>query len=244
MANYIVIPARLGGKRLPDKLLLDKTGKTLLQHTWENCLKVPHIKQVIVATDSKEIEEACDAFGATVHFNDEPTSCGTDRVVRTAKSLEDCDVVVNVQGEWPDVDPDDVYKTIDAVSLILDEPAAGSLYYRDEAEVNYDRVKVVINSIGDALYFSRESIPHNSEKLLYHIGVYSLNRGMIKMYDWAIEQRCGSFDSLKYEDLEQLKILNAGFPIHMRFAHRTAGVDTPELYEAFQEHLDMQNVQP
>lgn len=234
MANYIVIPAVLDSDRLPRKLLLEETGKPLIQHTWENCLKVPNVKSVIIATDSAEIQYICEKFGAEVHHDFKSTSCGTERVVKTAMKLDDCDAVVNVQGEWPCIDPDDIFRTLDAVSLMPDEPLMASLYWREPPKESPTLAKVIVNKLGHALYFSRENIPYRSDELLYNIGIYSLSRTLIRLYSGLMENKWESV--MVSEDLEQLRVLDEGFQITMlETKNKTMGVDTPELYKEFVE---------
>jgi len=233
MANYVVIPAIMESTRLPGKLLLDETGKPLIQHTWENCKKIPHVEEIIIATNNKKIKEACENFGAKVDYDERPTKSGTDRVVLAASKLDDCDTVTNVQGEWPCVNPVDIHNIINTASFMPDEPLMASLYYRGSAEKsNESLVKVVVNSLGHALYFSRQPIPHNSEELLYHIGVYSLSLTMIRFYLQMRDQEWNS--PMKSEDLEQLQFLDQGFQITMvETKNATKGVDTPDDYEEF-----------
>lgn len=226
MANYIIIPASLSSKRLPRKLLLSDTGKPLIQHTWENCLKIPNTK-TLIATDNPEILDACTAFGADVLFDQTPASCGTARVVAATKRLTDCETVTNVQGEWPQINPDDIYKNIELAKSHYC-PLMTSLYYQGDAVENPNIVKVVLGKNKRALYFSRSNIPHQNSTLKYHIGVYTLNQRMIDFYPTLTMPQ-----ELKSENLEQLIVLANQFPILMLESTPTYGVDTLKSYERF-----------
>lgn len=229
MAHYIVIPAQLQSKRLPNKLLLNETGKPLIQHTWENCLKVPNA-QVIIATGDEEISDVCKGFGAEVHFDTTQVSCGTDRVVKTVLLRDDCKAVVNVQGEWPTIDPQAIVAILKNVDSHY-APTTASLYYRGIPNNDPNIVKVVLGNLDRALYFSRASIPHNATEFLYHVGAYALNRRMIAFYDHWIGKPWNS--PLKSESLEQLRILDNNFPIYMKETSPTYGIDTREAYDRF-----------
>lgn len=237
MSNYIIIPARLQSTRLPRKLLLKAAGKPLIQHTWENCLKVPNIKKVLIATDSDEIRKACTDFGAKVYFAEDPCTSGTERVVKTALNIPNCKIVVNVQAEWPQVNPESISDLIHDISK-QSSACMGSLFYRGPATKDVDLVKVV--SVRDrlplwdpspfnrAIYFSRANIPYGAKQLSYHIGVYVLNLQMIQCF-----QSLPSCPELESENLEQLKVLANGYPIIMRETIETIGVDNTQSFKKF-----------
>ena len=105
MRVYGIIPARLQSSRLPEKLLLAETGKPLLQYTWEQACRAKSLAAVIVATDSEEIARAVRGFGGRVEMTGEHPS-GTDRVAEVVRrSCRDADIVVNIQGDEPEIDP-------------------------------------------------------------------------------------------------------------------------------------------
>ena len=230
MANYIIIPAVLTSTRLPRKLLLDKTGKPLIQHTWEHSLNLPKVKDVIIATDSVEIRDTCENFGARVDFDPKPTTCGTHRVMETASKLKNYNVVVNLQGEWACYYRNDLSKLIE--NTTDNKPKITSLFWEDDIKNASDIVKVVLDHNNSAIYFSRENIPHQSEKHLYHIGIYAFNKLAIEQTKQCFEKPFKSI--MSSENLEQLRLLNYGYKIKMIQAQGfTRGIDTPYDYEEF-----------
>ena len=233
MKNCIIIPAQLHSKRLARKLLLAETGKPLIQHTWENCLKVPDIN-VLIATDDEEIRDVCESFGADVYYDPKPVSCGTERVVNTAL-MKHYEVAVNVQGEWPNINPQSISELIGRVES-HHAPVMGSLFYRGITVENENIVKVVLGNHNRALYFSRANIPHNSPELCYHVGIYALNKRMMQFYN-SLNESC-----ITSEKLEQLKILADNFPILMYETTKTFGIDTQEAYELFVNNIQMQYI--
>ncbi len=234
MKNCIIIPAQLHSKRLARKLLLTNTGKPLIQHTWENCLKVPNI-ETIIATDNEEIRDVCTSFGADVYYDSQPVSCGTERVVNTAL-LKKFEIVVNVQGEWPTINPQSICELINKVEA-HHVPIMGSLFYRGTPVENENVVKVVLGKNNRALYFSRANIPHNSPELCYHVGVYALNKRMMQFYDSLIKEPW--VNNLDSEKLEQLRVLADSFPILMNETEPTFGIDTKEAYDLFVKNIQI-----
>jgi len=232
MTNCIIIPAQLQSKRLARKLLLTKTGKPLIQHTWENCLQVPDVN-VFIATDDKEIKDVCESFGADVYYDSTPASCGTERVVNTAL-IKDCEVVVNVQGEWPNINPQSIYELVVKIES-YHTPTMGSLFYRGLPIENENIVKVVLGNYNRALYFSRANIPHNSPELCYHVGIYALNKRMMKFYNTLKPLNM----CLASENLEQLRVLADNFPILMNETTPTFGIDTQEAYDLFVDNIQL-----
>ena len=121
MRSFIVIPARLASTRLPRKLLLNETGKPLIQHTYEAACKATRPRGVIIAADDAEIATVVWGFGGWVEMTSPDCASGTDRVAEVARKLTDVDVLVNVQGDEPEISA----TAIDlAVQLLEDNPAA------------------------------------------------------------------------------------------------------------------------
>ena len=119
MKYAVVIPARFKSSRFPGKPLVDICGKTMIQHVWERCCKAVDSKLVYVATDSDEIKQAVEAFGGQVLMTSEHCMTGTDRLAEANFQL-DCDFLVNVQGDEPLVDPDDINAVINCYQKIPD----------------------------------------------------------------------------------------------------------------------------
>ena len=239
--SHIVIPARLASTRLPRKLLLRETGKPLIQHTYEAACTASRPSGVSVATDHARIFDEVRRFGGDVEMTDPNAASGTDRVAEVARRLEGVDIVVNVQGDEPDIHPDVVSNV---VHLLQDDPdaAMSTLAYEIVDPEEYQSpadVKVVLDNQGYALYFSRFPIPfvRDSEhpfleaplKFLKHLGIYGYRRELLLSYadlpPTPLEVS---------EKLEQLRALANGYRIKVGITeHRCMGIDTPEDLKAF-----------
>ena len=242
MKSYIVIPARLRSTRLPEKLLLDETGKPLIQHTYEAAQQAGRPTGVCVAADDERIAEAVREFGGEVVLTDPDAPSGTDRVAEVAQGMDDIDIIVNVQGDEPEISG----AVIDqVVGLLENDPTAvmatlaTPIHSRKQLE-DPACVKVVFDEQGRALYFGRSVIPHPrdwEDRLLepdagcffQHIGLYAYRREFLlqlaQMPPVLLEQ---------VESLEQLRVLAAGKTIMVGVCREaTVGIDTPEDYQAF-----------
>jgi 3-deoxy-manno-octulosonate cytidylyltransferase (CMP-KDO synthetase) len=239
-----VVPARLASTRLERKMLLRETGRFLFEHTARMVLSSRAFARVVVATDAPEIEAAARAAGLEAISTRADHKSGTERVAEAWRKLADAgekaDVVVNVQGDEPELDPKDLARVVDAfadgaVSIAtLAAPLAS-----DEEWRNPSVVKVVCEANGTALYFSRAPIPgrgHGAPPMRpedlparRHIGVYAFRP--------AVLARCAALPPSKLElaeSLEQLRWLEAGERIRVVEATRApAGIDTREDYAAF-----------
>ncbi len=242
VTSYIIIPARLESTRLPRKLLLCETGKTLIQHTYEAACQATRPLGVRVAADHEEIAAAVRGFGGQVEMTDPQAASGTDRVAEVAATLLDADVIVNVQGDEPEISGSAIDLAIElleahpaAVMSTLATPIRSRPQLLDPA-----CVKVVFDAAGRALYFSRSPIPHAREwddRLLQndpphfyqHVGLYAYRR------DFLLQLANMPPSSLeKLERLEQLRVLEAGYEILVGVIDEpTIGIDTPADYEAF-----------
>lgn len=237
-----VIPARLASTRLPRKLLLAETGQPLLQHTWEAARQAVVINELVVAAEEPELVEAVRAFGAPCELTAAHPS-GTDRIAEViARSYSDCDVVVNIQGDEPEVDPGHLAQL---VRLLEDCPGAAmstlATPIREQAVRDSPScVKVVVGADGRALYFSRSVIPHlrdgnpnewpvGETPWLLHLGLYAYRR------EFLLELTRRPVSRLeRWEKLEQLRALEAGARIQVGVVeHPAVGIDTPEDYARF-----------
>ncbi|MBL8892531.1 MAG: 3-deoxy-manno-octulosonate cytidylyltransferase [Planctomycetaceae bacterium] len=240
--TVIIIPARLGSTRLARKMLLDETGKPLLQHTYEAARRARLASRVMVATDSEEIFAAVQKFGGEVQMTLPTHQSGTDRIAEVAAKLPDCELVINVQGDEPDMAPEVIDQVVAQLHEQPDVPVAtAACPIRQEALIHDPScVKVVMDRRGRALYFSRSPIPFprhwdaswlQTEPARYfqHLGIYAYRRnfllGFAELPSSVAEQT---------ESLEQLRVLQAGFPIAVACvgAH-SKGIDTAEDYAAF-----------
>jgi 3-deoxy-manno-octulosonate cytidylyltransferase (CMP-KDO synthetase) len=235
----IVIPARYASTRFPGKPLVEIAGKTMLQHSWECALRAG-AEEVIIATDDERILEVADAFGAQVCMTSSEHETGTDRLseVSLKYDWDGDDIVVNLQGDEP-LTPAENLKQV-ALNL-ADHPRAGIATLSTPIEKLEDVfdpnvVKVVSDAEGNALYFSRSTIPYDREKQGHlsgenirafqrHLGIYayrvSFLHAYVNMPPCRLEQM---------EKLEQLRALYSGIPIHVEQAVGLPGpgIDTPD----------------
>jgi 3-deoxy-manno-octulosonate cytidylyltransferase (CMP-KDO synthetase) len=242
MKVAIVIPARYASKRLPGKALLRQTGKYLVQHVYERACQARHVQQVIVATDDPRIVSAVESFGGRVALTRRDHPSGTDRVAEVARRL-DSDIVINLQGDEPLVDP----TSLDMLSEMLERDRSAAmatlavpLRSREQWQ-DPNCVKVVCDTRGRALYFSRTPIPHVRDGqpnfalepacFLQHLGIYAYRRDFLLQLATLPPQPLEQL-----EKLEQLRVLALGHAICVGMVHHAAiGVDTYEDYERFVE---------
>jgi 3-deoxy-manno-octulosonate cytidylyltransferase (CMP-KDO synthetase) len=240
--SHIIIPARLASTRLPRKLLLRETGKTLLQHTYEAAARAKRPAGVCVAADHVEIRDAVCAFGGNVEMTDPQAASGTDRVAEVARRMHHVEIIVNVQGDEPEL----AGESIDLVVRLLEERPAAVMAtlatpIRSRRQLEDPAcVKVVFDAAGRALYFSRSPIPHAREwndtllaadppHFYQHVGLYAYRR------DFLLQLAAMAPSSLEQvEKLEQLRVLQAGDSILVGVVDEpTFGIDTAEDYRAF-----------
>jgi 3-deoxy-manno-octulosonate cytidylyltransferase (CMP-KDO synthetase) len=243
----VIIPARYGSTRLPHKMLLRDTGKPLLQYTFEAASAARRPDAVVIATDHLEIADTAKRFGGWVAMTSPDCPSGTDRVAEAARQLPGAEIIVNVQGDEPEISP----TSIDAVIELLERnPAAGMatlatpIQHPDQLS-NSACVKVVWDGAGRALYFSRSQIPfirdaptpwgdpsqpfNQPPQFFQHLGLYAYRRAELMRFA-ALPP-----SSLELaEKLEQLRLLQTGGTIVVEsIAHASSGIDTPADYAAF-----------
>jgi len=200
----------------------------MLQHVYERASQARYLTRLIVATDDDRIHSVARDFGATARMTRSDHISGTDRVAEVA-SAENADLIVNIQGDEPLIDPDAIDAAI--LAMIEDEDAPmGTLKKRieDETEVvNPNVVKVVTDLAGNAIYFSRCPIPYVRSGLaahFKHIGLYVYRRDFLLRYS---DLPLGPLEQA--ERLEQLRALENGFRIRVvETDYDSLGVDTPE----------------
>ena len=240
MRTAIVIPARYGSTRLPAKPLLKSTGKYLIQHVFERASQAQRARFVIVATDDPRIASAVEGFGGNFVMTRSDHVSGTSRVAEVAQDL-DVDVIVNVQGDEPEIDPAVLDHLPELLSAHPDADVAtlaAPIGNADEWR-NPNAVKVVCDSFGRALYFSRAPIPWVRDgspdfsarpaRFLRHLGLYAYRREfLLRLADMSphpIED---------IEKLEQLRWLAHGCRIVVGCTESAfCGVDTLNEYEDF-----------
>jgi 3-deoxy-manno-octulosonate cytidylyltransferase (CMP-KDO synthetase) len=219
-----VIPARYASSRFPGKALAKIDSRTMLEHVYDRVSMARYLGAVVIATDDPRIYEEAARFGARVKLTREDHASGTDRVAEVASAFADFDLIVNIQGDEPLIDPN----AIDAAVLpLLEEPAIpmGTLKKRieDPREIGDPNVvKVVTNRFENALYFSRSAIPSDGTHYK-HIGLYVYRRKFLLRYT---DLPIGPLE--KAERLEQLRALENGFRIRVvETEYESFGVDTP-----------------
>jgi 3-deoxy-manno-octulosonate cytidylyltransferase (CMP-KDO synthetase) len=226
-----VIPARYASTRFPGKPLADIDGRPMIEHVYRRAAAASAVSQVIVATDDLRIATRVTAFGGHVRLTKPTHETGTDRLAEVAATL-DCDVVVNVQGDEPLIDP----RAIDElVAPFAADPSVQmtTLYRRihDAADLTNPNVaKIVLDRSGYALYFSRAPIPHIRDPrggwppLYRHIGLYGYRRSVLMVLA-GLEPT----PLERAESLEQLRALEHGIRIKaVETAHESFEVNTPE----------------
>ena len=224
-----IIPSRYASTRLPGKPLRMIAGQTLIHRVYNRAILAKSPDIVVVATDHRDIAEEVESFGGRVVMTAVNHPTGTDRLAEVAEQLADYDIIVNVQGDEPFIDPD----VIDRLAKMLTEhenldmvTAAAQL--KKEEYQDASAVKVVVNQKGEALYFSRALIPYPREGFamppLKHIGVYAYRRSFLLTYA-KMEQT----PLEKTESLEQLRALETGHKIGViRIETEDIGIDTEE----------------
>jgi 3-deoxy-manno-octulosonate cytidylyltransferase (CMP-KDO synthetase) len=246
MTTQIVIPARLASTRLPRKLLLSETGRTLLQHTYEAASRSRRAAGVIVAADCAEIADAARAFGGQVQLTRIDHASGTDRVAEVAARLPDAHILVNVQGDEPELSGASIDLVVELLEDNADVPMATlATPIRDRRQLEDPScVKVARDARGRALYFSRSVIPHPRQwddallaadppVFLQHVGLYAYRRDFLLKLAATPPCRLEQI-----ERLEQLRVLDAGHEIIVGMVDEpTVGIDTAEDYRAFVERV-------
>ncbi|GMW00201.1 MAG: 3-deoxy-manno-octulosonate cytidylyltransferase [Candidatus Hydrogenedentota bacterium] len=229
-----VIPARFASTRFPGKVMAPIGGKPLVWHTFQRALKATLVSDVVVATDDERVAGPLRDLHVPVVLTRPDHPSGTDRISEVANGTT-ADLIVNVQGDEPLIDP----HTIDAaVEVMLDDESlsmstARRLLIDNDDILNPNVVKVVCDSHGKALYFSRSPIPHIRDSAdreccppcyWQHIGLYVYRRSfLLEFAKWqptTLE---------KLEKLEQLRVLEHGHAIGViETSYKSIGVDTPE----------------
>lgn len=232
MSAAIIIPARLSSTRLPRKLLLDLHGESVLQRTFAQAKKAMRAARVIVATDDPEIFEHARAFGADVVMTRADHQSGTERIAEAAASI-DAGIIVNIQGDEPEIDPAHIDALIEAqetARLFASTLACPFPAGLDPA--NPAAVKAVLGrrlpgdlDMFEALYFTRAlaPFPRDGAGVFHlHVGAYAFTRASLMRFASAPPGRLEQI-----EKLEQLRILEMGEKIAVRIVPSAArGVDT------------------
>jgi 3-deoxy-manno-octulosonate cytidylyltransferase (CMP-KDO synthetase) len=234
-----VIPARYGSSRFPGKALARIAGKTIIQHVFERACRASYLRQVVIATDDERIREEACSFGAKVVMTRSDHPSGTDRVAEVA-STSKADIVINIQGDEPLIDP----SAIDALAFALvDDGAARMATLKKRIEdleefTNPNVVKVITDCHHYAIYFSRSPIPYDlsGEAVHYkHPGLYGYRRDFLLAYP-ALP--IGPLE--RAERLEQLRAIENGHRIRVvETEYESVGVDTPQDLSRVREMMEL-----
>ena len=239
MLTLVVIPARYESTRFPGKMLArDPRGRILSQYVYDAAARAERVDRVIVATDDERIAEAVEAWGGEARMTSPEHRSGTDRVVEVARDLPEYDVVINLQGDEPQLQPRQVDMLVE---LLRDHPMSTLVHpIRSEEEFQDPNVvKCVFDAGNRALYFSRAPIPFVRDepadggpvRRYRHVGVYGFRRSFLLKYS-----SLGACPLEAAEKLEQLRVLYYGYRIRVGITDaRSIGVDTPEDFERFCE---------
>ena len=236
MKVLCVIPARFASTRLPGKPLKDIAGKPMVVRVYERASQAGLVNETLVATDDERIKVAVEAAGGKAMLTRADHATGTDRLAEVAEAYPEVDLIVNVQGDEPLIDPGLID---DLAGLFEGEPelamATVKTEIEDEAEQkNPNNVKVVCDKAGYALYFSRSLMPYPRKggcPVYKHVGIYAYRRDFLlhyaKMEPTPLEQA---------ESLEQLRALENGYRIKVvETKSKFVGVDTVEDLERVNE---------
>lgn len=232
VANRIigVIPARYASTRLPGKPLAMIHGKPMIQRVWERVSQSKYIDLVIVATDDVRITRTVFRFGGEFAMTSAKHKSGTDRIYEAVKDIE-CDIVVNIQGDEPFINPDDIDKAIKPL-LVFKDIGVSTLCCEIKNKNDIDDpnvVKVILDKDDNAIYFSRLPIPYKrkaNEKIQYykHIGLYAFKKNFLTQY---VNMKQSTLE--KAEKLEQLRILENGEKIRViKTNYDSISIDTKE----------------
>lgn len=256
MSVVIVIPARLASTRLPEKMLLAKTGWPLIRHTYEQASKALKADKVLVATDDNRIFDVVKAFGAEVVMTSPYHPTGTDRLAEVAtKYLKDSDLIINVQGDEPELAPENIDRLISLYEATDAKMATLVTRFSDDKQTGHGSpndpncVKAVLGAqiiqaqtqsvLGyQALYFSRNLVPYpqndkglikNPRDYFLHLGIYAYQPDFLKHY---VNLPQGKLELT--EKLEQLRVLENGYKIVAALVEKAMpGIDTEDDYESF-----------
>lgn len=234
-----IIPARLASTRFPGKMLADRTGMPLIQHVVEQAKRAKTIREVLVAADDERILEAVRRYGTKGVMTRADHPNGTSRLAEAAAGMAGgggMDIIVNVQGDEPEIEP----ALIDEAVRAFAESGCGvgtlaTAFAEGESAADPNVVKVVLDGRSRALYFSRSWVPFDRDgagllRPLKHVGLYIFRREFLLKYPTL-----PMTDLERTEQLEQLRILYHGHPMHVHVTERATagGIDTPAQYEAF-----------
>lgn len=239
MKIICIIPSRISSTRLPRKPLLPIQGKPMIQWVYENAKRYQRLDEVIVATDSDEIAEVITRINGKVIMTDPAINTGSERVASVATHYPDADVVINLQGDEPFIKPQMLQNLISPY-LAGETPDMTTLAFPLNMETKYrdpGSVKVVTDTMGNAIYFSRAPIPYfrtqTHAPVYHHMGLYAFRADFLQLYRTLPQTPLD-----KAESLEQLRVIEHGYRIRVCLSQeRTLEINTPEEYELAQAFI-------
>jgi 3-deoxy-manno-octulosonate cytidylyltransferase (CMP-KDO synthetase) len=231
----VIIPARYGSTRFAAKILAAQTGRPLVQHVVDQVSLCKRVREVLVATDDQRIVDALSPFGTPCVMTSTDHQSGTDRVAEAAGGLSD-DIIVNVQGDEPEIEPEIIDALIERMENHNEAMATAAAPYPPAADpTDPNLVKVLISQHGRAIYFSRFPIPFHRDassarpEIFLHLGIYAYRRSFLQEFvSWP------QTPAEKTEKLEQLRALEHDKPIYVLKVRRAShGIDTADQYAHF-----------
>lgn len=234
MRIIALIPARLESSRLPEKVLADLGGKSLIYRVYKQAVNAEIFDQVVVATDHEKIVQHCQAINIPVVLTSQDHQSGTDRIAEAATHL-DAEIIVNIQGDEPFIEKESILALVSLIKKDFVHIATLCKPMPDtEALLDYNVVKLVKNRKDEVMYFSRQAIPAQRDKpyklwlessnYLQHLGLYAFKREtlleLVKLELGILEQS---------EKLEQLRWMENGYKVHcVEVKSESFGIDTKD----------------
>lgn len=230
-----IIPARFASTRFPGKPLIDLAGKSMIHRVYEQAKKASSLAEVVVATDSEEIFKAVNAFRGNVIMTSEQHQSGTDRCAEVSKKMIGYDAIINIQGDEPLIDPQQINLLASCFNDISTDLATLIKKIKTQEELfNYNTPKVIINNRSEAIYFSRQVIPYlkdvsqedylNKHTFYKHIGIYGYRTTTLGI---IASMNLGNLEAS--EKLEQLRWIENGCTIKVAITDKESlAIDSPE----------------
>ena len=234
----VIIPARYESSRFPGKPLIDLLGKSMIQRVWEKCCTAVGKDSVYIATDSELIKKAVSEFGGQSIMTSDKCMTGTDRIAEANEFLN-CDFIINVQGDEPLIDPNDIKKIVSAYQESPNQIINAMCSIDNEEEFRSFTVpKVVTSQSGNLMYMSRSPIPI-SKSNQYEYGfkqvcIYAFSKQHLKFFSSHIAKAPVE----QVEDIEILRFLENDIPVKMiKLTHSSLAIDVPEDVDKVIERL-------
>jgi 3-deoxy-manno-octulosonate cytidylyltransferase (CMP-KDO synthetase) len=219
-----LIPARYASTRFPGKPLVVINGKPMIQWVYENASKSSSLSDVVVVTDDERILKAVSSFKGKAMMTKSSHQSGTDRCAEAALHFPRAAAFINIQGDEPRIHPGQIDQVAQLLKQGADLATLARLERQSDLLTDSNIVKVVRNTDGNALYFSRSPIPASAESFLVHVGIYGFRRNILQQITGLPVS-----DLERSERLEQLRWLENGYQIQVGLTeHHSISIDTEE----------------